>query len=67
MNKLVASTISNMTSTLLELTTGLTISHSTTEIEVPVPAAAVVPAAAPAKKRKNVDFNISNRSIIFTT
>ena len=58
MNKLVASTISNMTSTLLELTTGLTISHSTTEIEVPVPAAAVVPAAAPAKKRKNVDFNI---------
>lgn len=52
MNKLVASTISNMTSTLLELTTGLTISHSTTEIEVPVPA------AIPAKKRKNVDFNI---------
>lgn len=54
MNKLVATPISNMTSTLLELT-GLTISHSTTEIEVPVPAAAAIPAP---KKRKNVDFNI---------
>jgi hypothetical protein len=37
------------------ITTGLTISHSTTtEIEVSTPAAAAVPA----KKRKNVDFNI---------
>ena len=51
MNKLVAT---SMTSTLIELT-GLTISHSTTEIEVPAPA---IPAAIPAKKRKNVDFNI---------
>ncbi len=57
MNKLVASTILNMTSTI---TTGLTISHSTTtEIEVSAPTAlAADPAIPAAKKRKNVDFNI---------
>ena len=55
MNKLVATPISNMTSTIFEITT----IHSTTEIEVPAPAIPAAAAAAiPAKKRKNVDFNI---------